>query len=95
MIFDGVDTDVFQYYLDFLAEEIPPVDSKRRLLIVDNASWHKAQKLNWHHFEVTTCQATAPISIQSNGSGCASKSTSLATSLLRAPSNLPSVFVTP
>ena len=37
MIFDGVDTDVFQYYLDFLAEEIAPVDCKRRLLIVDNA----------------------------------------------------------
>ena len=52
MIFDGVDTDVFQYYLDFLAEEIPPLDSRRRLLIVDNASWHKAQRLNWHHFEV-------------------------------------------
>jgi transposase len=52
MIFDGVDTDVFQYYLDFLAQEIPPLDSKRRLLIVDNASWHKAQRLNWHHFEV-------------------------------------------
>ena len=52
MIFDGVDTDVFQYHLDFLAEEIAPLDSKRRLLIVDNASWHKAQRLNWHHFEV-------------------------------------------
>ena len=52
MIFDGVDTDVFQYYLDFLAEEIAPLDSKGRLLIVDNASWHKAQRLNWHHFEV-------------------------------------------
>ena len=52
MIFDGVDTDVFQYYLDYLAQEIPPLDSKRRLLIVDNASWHKAQRLNWHHFEV-------------------------------------------
>ena len=52
MIFDGVDTDVFQYYLDHLATEIPPQDSKRRLLIVDNASWHKAQRLHWHHFEV-------------------------------------------
>jgi hypothetical protein len=52
MIFDGVDTDVFQYYLNYLAQEIPAVDSKRRLLIVDNASWHKAQRLNWHHFEV-------------------------------------------
>jgi transposase len=52
MIFDGVDSDVFQYYLDFLAKEIPALDSKRRVLIVDNASWHKAQRLNWHHFEV-------------------------------------------
>jgi len=52
MIFDGVDSDVFQYYLDFLAKELPPLDSKRRVLIVDNASWHKAQRLNWHHFEV-------------------------------------------
>jgi hypothetical protein len=52
MIFDKVDTDVFQYYLDYLAQEIPPLDSKRRLLIVDNASWHKAQRLNWHHFEM-------------------------------------------
>ena len=52
MIFDGVDSDVFQYYLDHLAKEIPPEGSKRRLIIVDNASWHKAQKLCWHHFEV-------------------------------------------
>ena len=52
MIFDGVDTDVFQYCLDHFAQEIPAIDSKRRLLIVDNASWHKSQRLNWHHFEV-------------------------------------------
>jgi hypothetical protein len=44
MIFDGVDTDVFQYYLDFLAQEIPPLDSKRRLLIADNASCVQAQE---------------------------------------------------
>jgi hypothetical protein len=52
MIFDGVDTDVFQFYLDHLAQEVPAVDSKRRLLIVDNASWHKTKRLNWHHFEL-------------------------------------------
>jgi len=23
----------------------------RQILIVDNASWHKASRLNWHHFE--------------------------------------------
>ena len=33
-------------------KRLPAVDSKRRLLIVDNASWHKAQRLNWHHLEV-------------------------------------------
>jgi hypothetical protein len=51
-IFDGVDSDVFQFYLDRLAQEISAVDSKRRLLIVDNASWHKTKRLNWHelHF---------------------------------------------
>jgi transposase len=51
MIFDGVNTDVFQCYLDYLAETVPPDPEKRRILIVDNASWHKAQRLNWHHFE--------------------------------------------
>lgn len=50
MIFDGVDTDVFQCYLDHLAEAIPPDPGKRRLLILDNASWHKAARLCWHHF---------------------------------------------
>ncbi|MFO1511689.1 MAG: transposase [Verrucomicrobiota bacterium] len=23
----------------------------RQLVIVDNASWHKSSRLNWHHFE--------------------------------------------
>jgi DDE superfamily endonuclease len=36
------------------------VDSKRRLLIVDNAGWHKAQRLNWHHFEVHFLQGYSP-----------------------------------
>lgn len=51
MIFDGVDTDVFQCYLDHLAEAVPPEEGKRRILILDNASWHKAARLCWHHFE--------------------------------------------
>ena len=93
MIFDGVDSDVFQYYLDFLAKELPPLDSKRRVLIVDNASWHKAQRLNWHHFEVHYLPGYSP-DFPSKGSGYASKSTSLAISSLRAPSNSPNVFAT-
>lgn len=51
MIFDGVDTDVFQCWLDQLAQAVPRASGKRRLLIVDNASWHKAIRLDWHHFE--------------------------------------------
>ena len=29
----------------------PPEPGKRRILILDNASWHKATRLCWHHFE--------------------------------------------
>ena len=61
MIFDEVDTDVFQYYLDYLAQEIPALESKRRLLIVDNASWHKAQDSTGITSRFITCRATAPI----------------------------------
>ena len=51
MIFDGVATDVLQCYLDRLAEAIPPDPGKRRVLILDNASWHQAARLQWHHFK--------------------------------------------
>ncbi|MCA1606030.1 MAG: IS630 family transposase [Acidobacteria bacterium] len=51
MIFNAMDTDCFQCFLDQLAETVPRVPEKRRVLIVDNASWHKAQRLQWHHFE--------------------------------------------
>jgi hypothetical protein len=51
VIVEGVDTDVFQFFLDQMAEAIPKVEGKRQLLVVDNASWHKAKHLNWHHLE--------------------------------------------
>lgn len=51
LIVDGVDTDVFQVFLDQLAEHVPKRGGVRQLLILDNASWHKAARLNWHHFE--------------------------------------------
>ncbi len=50
LIMDGVDTDVFQFFLDQLAETVPKVEGLRRLFIMDNASWHKVKRLNWHHF---------------------------------------------
>ena len=51
LIVDGVDTDVFQFYLDELAKAVPKREGLRQILILDNASWHKAARLNWHHFE--------------------------------------------
>ena len=60
LLFNGVDTEVFQCYLDHLAEAVPPDPSKRRILILDNASWHKAARLNWHHFEARFLPAYSP-----------------------------------
>ena len=51
LIVDGVDTDVFQVFLDELNKAIPKKEGVRQILIVDNASWHKAARLHWHHFE--------------------------------------------
>jgi transposase len=51
LIVDGVDTDVFQVFLDELSKAIPKKEGVRQILILDNASWHKAARLNWHHFE--------------------------------------------
>lgn len=51
LIVDGVDTDVFQVFLNELAKAIPKKEGVRQILILDNASWHKAARLNWHHFE--------------------------------------------
>lgn len=51
LIVDGVDTDVFQVFLDEMAKAIPKKQGVRQLLIVDNASWHRAARVNWHHFE--------------------------------------------
>jgi putative transposase len=60
MIFDAVDTDAFQLFLDHLVQAVPLDPTKRRLLIVDNASWHKAVRLNWHHFEPHFLPAYSP-----------------------------------
>ncbi len=51
LIVDGVDTDVFQFFLDEMAKAIPKKEGVRQVLILDNASWHKAARLQWHHFE--------------------------------------------
>jgi transposase len=44
------DGDVFQVFLDEAAQSITPT-RKRNIIILDNATWHKRKKLNWHFFE--------------------------------------------
>jgi transposase len=51
LIVPHCDTSVFQVFLDTMAEEIPKRPDKRILLVLDNASWHKAKSLNWYHIE--------------------------------------------
>ena len=51
LIVDGVDPGVFQCFLDESARAVPPKAGVRQLLILDNASWPKSSRLNWHHCE--------------------------------------------
>jgi transposase len=60
LIVDGVDTDVFQFYLDEMAKAVPPKEGTRQILILDNASWHKAGRLQWHHFQVKYLPSYSP-----------------------------------
>lgn len=60
LMVDGVDTGVFQFFLDEMATAVPKRENKRQLLVLDNASWHKAARLNWHHFEPVYLPAYSP-----------------------------------
>ena len=51
LIVPHCDRDVFQVFLDTMAEEVPPVAKRRCVLVLDNASWHKVKTLHWHHIE--------------------------------------------
>jgi transposase len=48
LILPGVDSEVFQLFLDELALQ---TTGRSVLLILDNASWHKTTSLNWHHIK--------------------------------------------
>ena len=48
--FTHSDTDTFQVFLDHANHDVD-LQRKRNLLIVDNASWHKAKRLRWGRFE--------------------------------------------
>ena len=51
LIVPHCDTQVFQLFLDVMAQEVAQTPGKRVVLILDNAGWHKAKSLNWHHIE--------------------------------------------
>ena len=48
--FSHSDTESFQVFLDQANAEVP-FERPRNLLILDNASWHKAKSLRWGRFE--------------------------------------------
>lgn len=41
LIVDGVNTDIFQFFLDAMAKAVPKKEGVRQLLILDNASGTK------------------------------------------------------
>jgi transposase len=53
------DTTVFQIFLDSLAERTK-TSNKQILLVIDNASWHHASSLNWHHIKAKFLPAYSP-----------------------------------
>jgi hypothetical protein len=52
LIFDYCDINSFQIFLNQLAEQTRKRSKKKDIiLILDNASWHKSQKLVWQHIK--------------------------------------------
>ena len=49
LIVPHTDTLVFQAFLDTMAVEVPQRRGRKLCLVLDNASWHKAKALDWHH----------------------------------------------
>ncbi len=48
LVVSGVDKTIFQVYLD----ELSIATKNREIhLVLDNASWHKANGLNWHNIK--------------------------------------------
>lgn len=48
LVVPGVDGDVFQVFLNVFAKATCDCD-KHIFMVLDNASWHKSTKLNWHN----------------------------------------------
>jgi len=50
LIVPHVDTEVFQVFVNELAEYTKQ-SSKQIVLVLDNASWHKSASIKWHHIK--------------------------------------------
>jgi transposase len=51
LIVPHCDTQVFQLFLDTMAQEAPASPGRKVMLVLDNASWHKTKSLQWRHIE--------------------------------------------
>ncbi len=51
LIVPHCDTQVFQLFLDTMAQEAPASPGRKVILVLDNASWHKTKSLKWRHIE--------------------------------------------
>jgi transposase len=60
LIVPHCDSDVFQVFLDLLAKEVPKQSNRRLCLVLDNASWHKTMRPQWHHIEKVFLPAYSP-----------------------------------
>ncbi|MCB1087024.1 MAG: IS630 family transposase [Verrucomicrobiae bacterium] len=76
--------EVFQAFLDTMAREVPD-RGKTIWLVLDNASWHRAKSLDWHHIRPLFLPPTARTSIRLNAFGNISKATIWPASSPRSP----------
>ena len=53
-------TEVFQAFLDTMAEEVPAEQGKRVHLVLDKAGWHKSARLHSHHIKPVYPSASSP-----------------------------------
>ena len=59
LIFSHSDTQVFQTFLDHANSDIC-FERPKNILILDNASWHRSDKINWGRFEPVFLPAYSP-----------------------------------
>lgn len=51
LIVSHCNTEVFQAFLNNMAEEIPTEEGKQIHPVFNNESWYKTANLNWHHIK--------------------------------------------